>query len=143
MRNILSKREIVPSLSSKKYIKQCPKVLGEICDRLSLGTTLSQICSSTHLPDRRTVNRWQNSDPATAKLILNARKIGAWHLFDESLDRLKDATPQNILIEKELAHHIRWTISKLVPEVFGDKASPNVHLSGEKIEVVWAGTTNT
>ena len=81
--------------------------------------------------------------PATAKLILNARKIGAWHLFDESLDRLKDATPQNILIEKELAHHIRWTISKLVPEVFGDKSCPNVHLSGEKIEVVWAGTTNT
>ena len=31
-----------------------------------------------------------------------------------------NATPQTIQVERELAHHIRWTIAKLVPDVFGE-----------------------
>ena len=42
-------------------------------------------------------------------------------MFDEVTDRLMNATPQTIQVERELAHHVRWSISKLVPDVFSER----------------------
>ena len=128
------------NIQISKNLNMSPqKVIENVCEQLSLGQTLRQICQTKALPDRRTINRWQNKNPDTALKILTARKLGAWHLFDESIDRLRNASPQSIIVEREIAHHIRWTISKLVPEVFGDRKSPNLNVTGEKIEIVWAG----
>ena len=115
------------------------RVLKRICERLSLGETLTRICNSKDLPDRRTIIRWQNDDPDISSQILSARRIGAWNLFDETIDRLKNAKPQAIHKEREIAHHTRWVISKLIPDVFSEKRGPNVSVSGERIEIIWAG----
>ena len=126
------------SKHSQKSLISRQRVLNRVCERLSLGETLTKICNSKELPDRRTIIRWQKDDPDIFCQILKARKIGAWNLFDESIDRLKDAKPQFIHKEREIAHHVRWIISKLIPDVFSDKKSPNVSINGEQIEVVWA-----
>ena len=50
--------------------------------------------------------------------LLTARRLGGWAMFDEATDRLMNATPQTILVEQELARRVRWSFSKLVPDVF-------------------------
>ncbi len=47
------------------------------------------------------------------------------------------ATPQTIQVERELAHHIRWTISKPVPDVFGERKDRGMNISGQHITISW------
>ena len=113
------------------------EIIDEICARLSLGETLSRICTAPDLPNRRTIHRWAAKDSDLADRLLTARRLGAWALFDEATDRLMNATPLNIQVERELAHHIRWSISKLVPEVFSDRKDRGMNISGQHITISW------
>ena len=59
-------------------------------------------------------------------------------MFDEATDRLMNATPQTIQVERELAHHVRWTISKLVPDVFSEAGKDRgMNISGQNITISW------
>ena len=113
------------------------EIIGEICERLSLGETLSRISTSPHLPNRRTIHRWAAKDSDLADRILTARRLGGWALFDQATDRLMNATPQTIQVERELAHHVRWSIAKLVPDIFGERKDRGVNVSGQHITISW------
>ena len=116
------------------------EIIDEVCERLALGETLSRICAARDLPDRRTINRWAVKDSDLADRILTARRLGGWAMFDEATDRLMNATPQTIQVERELAHHVRWSISKLVPDVFGERKDRGVNVSGEHVTITWLGS---
>ena len=113
------------------------EIIDEVCERLALGETLSRICAARDLPDRRTINRWAVKDSDLADRILTARRLGGWAMFDEATDRLMNATPQTILVERELAHHVRWSISKLVPDVFSERKDSGMNISGQNITISW------
>ena len=116
-------------------------IIDVICEQLALGKTLSCICSSNAMPDRRTVNRWAATDSDLADRILTARRLGAWSLFDETTDRLMTATPQTVQVERELAHHVRWTISRLMPEVFSEqRRNPSLNVTGNNFTIRWMST---
>ena len=114
------------------------EIIDEVCERLALGETLSRICTAPDLPDRRTIHRWAAKDGNIADRILTARRLGGWAMFDEATDRLMNATPQTIQVERELAHHVRWSISKLVPDVFSEKGKDRgMNISGQHITISW------
>ncbi len=114
------------------------EIIDEVCERLALGETLSRICAARDLPDRRTIHRWAAKDGDIADRILTARRLGGWAMFDEATDRLMNATPQTIQVERELAHHVRWSISKLVPDVFSEKGKDRgMNISGQHITISW------
>ena len=114
------------------------EIIDEVCERLALGETLSRICAARDFPDRRTINRWAVKDRDLADRILTARRLGGWAMFDEATDRLMNATPQTIQVERELAHHVRWTISKLVPDVFSEASKDRgMNISGQNITISW------
>ena len=62
-------------------------------------------------------------------------------MFDEVTDRLMNATPQTIQVERELAHHVRWSISKLVPDVFGERKDRGMNISGHHITISWMNSS--
>ena len=116
-------------------------VIDVVCEQLALGKTLSRICSSNAMPDRRTIHRWAAKDSDLADRILTARRLGGWAMFDEATDRLMNATPQTIQVARELAHHVRWTISKLVPEVFSEqRRNPALNVTGNNFTIRWMST---
>ena len=118
------------------------EIIDEICERLSLGETLSRISTSPHLPNRRTIHRWAAKDSDLADRILTARRLGGWAMFDQATDRLMEATPQTIQVERELAHHVRWSISKLVPDVFSEKGKDRgMNISGQHITISWMNSS--
>ncbi len=118
-------------------------IIDVICEELALGKTLSRICSSKAMPDRRTIHRWAAKDSNLADRILTARRLGAWSMFDEMTDRLMNATPQTIQVERELAHHARWSISKLLPEVFSEqRRNPSLNVTGNNFTIRWMSTSD-
>lgn len=50
--------------------------LDEICERLSLGEPLAQICRSEGMPDRSTVHRWADGNEEISQRIARAREDG-------------------------------------------------------------------
>ena len=113
------------------------EIIVEVCERLALGETLSRICAAPDLPNRRTIHRWAAKDSDLTDRILTARRLGGWAMFDEATDRLMNATPQTIQVERELAHHVRWSIAKLVPDIFGERKDRGVNVSGQHITISW------
>lgn len=134
-------KEAVQSMSDKRELSDMTtrreETIDTVCERLALGKTLSQVCRSADMPDRRTVQRWAAKDAGLAQRLLTARRLGAWAMFDESTDRLKNATSQNIQVEREFALHVRWTLSKLVPDVFSERRDASLNLADNKITISW------
>ena len=51
-------------------------ILAEVCERLSQGEPLAQICRDLHMPDRATVWRWAEADESVMQRIAQARVKG-------------------------------------------------------------------
>lgn len=63
-------------------------LFAEICERLSKGEPLAQICRDEHMPDPATVWKWQQADADVTQGIARARETG----FDQiALDALRIA----------------------------------------------------
>jgi hypothetical protein len=59
--------------------------MDEICDRLSNGEPLEEICRDGHMPSSETVRQWQNRDDAFAKRVATAREVGFDAIAAEAL----------------------------------------------------------
>lgn len=72
--------------------KYTPELVAEICERLSNGEPLAQICRGEHMPDPATVWRWKSEDNSIAQDIARARELGFDAIADETLSIADDGT---------------------------------------------------
>jgi hypothetical protein len=98
------------------------KISEEICERLSEGESLIQICRDPHMPSRTTVLGWQKTDPDFRSRCAHAREAqGEWTAEDiaeterELREGLIDAQTAKVLISSK-----QWRAAKLKPKVYGD-----------------------
>jgi hypothetical protein len=117
-----------------------PNVARQICEQLSEGVPLRQICRQEGFPAWRTVYDWMRKDQALATAIAHAREIGQDAIAEE-IYRLVEAEPARIYDEKGNsridAGHVAWVrvqadiklklLAKWNPKRYGDK----VELSGD------------
>jgi hypothetical protein len=64
----------------------------EICERLSVGDTLRQICRDEHMPNWRAVYQWMEKDAEFATRIAQARETGFDAIAEGTLDIADNAT---------------------------------------------------
>ena len=62
-----------------------PPLTEEICQRLSKGEPLAQICRDPHMPERTVVYDWANEDKDLAQRIAHAREKGFDAIAEECL----------------------------------------------------------
>ena len=117
--------------------KLTAKIETELMRRLQRGETLSRISHDINMPSRETVNRWQRGDDDFDDGINRARREGAWCLFDRSMDLLDNCRTDEIQVVREKMTHLRWCMTKMAPEEFGDSTKLRV----EKVEPVYAQIT--
>ncbi len=70
------KDPLVPKLPVGRPSKNTPELRQEICDRLSKGEPLAQICRDEWMPAWRTVYGWIDADAEFSADILSARARG-------------------------------------------------------------------
>jgi terminase small subunit-like protein len=98
--------------------------LGEaICDALADGMSLNEICKVEGMPNRRTVQRWADSDAVFAAKCERAREAHADHVNDRMAsienDVLSGVTPPDAA--RVAISSMQWRASKMAPKRYGDK----------------------
>jgi len=65
--------------------KYTPELAAEICERLSNGEPLRQICRDDHMPAWTAVYAWSAKDPELSERIARAREMGFDAIAEETL----------------------------------------------------------
>lgn len=115
----------------------------EICRRISLGETLSQVCRDESMPDRTRVREWRMEHSVFATQYAEARLLMYEVIADECYDIVDEGRNDWIVreirnskgevtgTERVVNHeHInrsrlrfdmrRWHLSKVLPKIYGD-----------------------
>ena len=66
--------------------KHTPELAEEICERLSTGETMRQICRDEHMPHWTQVYEWLARDDSLSLRVARAREAGFDALAEEALD---------------------------------------------------------
>lgn len=118
-----------------------------ICERLSIGQSLREICRDPKMPGLTTVMAWVRDNEEFQKQYARAREIQAEYLVDEIIAIADDGTNDWMLrqtVEGEETvlrlEHInrsrlridarKWAASKMAPKKYGDKFEHDVNLNG-------------
>lgn len=111
-----------------------------ILDRLAAGESLNAICKADGMPDRRTVQRWQEDDTGFDAAVTHAREVGFHSMAEEAL---REATACTDPQKGRLAFDARrWYLGKLSNAFSDNKPQAHKHehdLSDKAKE--WLGQT--
>jgi hypothetical protein len=125
-------------------------IADEICERISGGETLNQICRDEHMPARGTVVKWtQSHEHATFGLAYARARIAQLEFWaDQVIDCADDSSrdyidrvgkdgavtrvfdAENVNRSRLRIDARRWLLSKLSPGKYGDFQKTQVELSG-------------
>ena len=103
------------------------EIAAEICYRLSLGETLTHICTTPGMPAPPTVCAWAGPDgvPGFAELYARARDRGIDAQVDEMMevarDQKLDSNHKRVLVDA-----IKWRAGKMAPKRYGDRVAHEV-----------------
>lgn len=78
--------------------KYTPELADEICQRLSNGEPLRQICRDDHMPAWQKIYEWMHKDPNLSGSIAHARDQGADAIAEDILNEINQE-PERILSE--------------------------------------------
>ena len=116
-----------------------PEIADTICERLSLGQSLREICRDAGMPNKATVLRWLAQDEGFRQRYAQAREVQADHFADEILEIADDgrndwmerngdeggagmaANHEHIQRSKLRIDSRKWLMSKVAPKKYGDR----------------------
>jgi len=78
--------------------KYTPELADEICQRLSNGEPLRQICRDDHMPAWQKIYEWMHKDPNLSGAIAHARDQGGDAIAEDILNEISQE-PERILTE--------------------------------------------
>jgi hypothetical protein len=130
-----------------------PEIAAKICDRMIEGESLLKICAENGMPDRTTIYRWLEGRNEFRDRYARAREAQAHYYFELIRDIAFD-DDGDFFIEngKMVADHARvqrarlkvdalkWTSSKLLPRIYGDKPAPEAERA-EPLVISWIERT--
>jgi hypothetical protein len=107
-----------------------PEVGRQICEQLSAGKNLSEICAQADYPDRSTVRLWCVRDPAFREMYLVARQAWADCLAEDVID-IGDAVKGSdnnaeVQAAKLASDNRRWVASRLLANRWGDRLQQEI-----------------
>lgn len=109
-----------------------------VLERLAEGESLSAICSDSDMPNRSTIQRWQNDDAEFDAAVTRAREIG----FEQRAERAvleaktaEDPSKGRLAFDAE-----RWYLGKLSNAFSDNKPTSHKHEHGLSDEAkAWLG----
>lgn len=115
------------------------EVITELCDRIALGESLRQICSSDHMPGMTTILRAlsaENNEDFRVRYARAQTQRGE-NIMSELLV-LCDTPPKDNVEAQHRRLQVdtrKWVISKLYPRKYGEKVE-TIHSGEVKLEKV-------
>jgi hypothetical protein len=110
------------------------QVRERILEMLLEGKSLAAICKMDGMPDRRTVQRWQNDEADFGAAVTHAREEGFQLLADEARRKAhatEDAAKGRLAFDAD-----RWYLGKLSNAFSDNKALKHEHSGSVGIKVI-------
>ena len=122
-----------PSKKRGRPILYSQNLASEFCCRIADGASERKVCESEDMPDRKTIQRWVESNEDFCRQYARAREERGWTLAEAALAVCDEAVP---LVETQHGKYydagavankrlrvdtLKWFASKLAPKVFGEK----------------------
>lgn len=98
-----------------------PELANTICDRLSNGEALKDICTEDEMPGETTVRRWRDADEDFRAMYARAREASGDALAAQAVQIALSATPDGAAVARLGFDALRWYASKLAPKVYGER----------------------
>jgi hypothetical protein len=97
------------------------RLVDRICDRLADGEPLARICREPGMPDRATVQRWRQADPAFDAMFRIAQEEGWRELAHQLVAEVEAALAVGASVKRvRLIFDVRrWVLARQAPEFFG------------------------
>jgi len=113
--------------------------LDKISTELEKGIPLTKICKDKTMPSLSTVYKWMREDDKIYLTVMKARRIGAFTLLDEINEELANPkSNQEMMYWREKLTHVRWMVSKLISDIFGEKSKQEIK-QDNTITIRWGG----
>lgn len=122
-----------PAPTKKRRLKRCPALENKILSGLEMGLSLNRACDGEIDPAQ--VLRWVKQCLDFAQKYAQAREIGFLGKLDRILDLLEEAHraardpeygSQRLMAIKLEIDTLKWVLGKMLPKIYGDKASVQV-----------------
>jgi hypothetical protein len=113
----------------------------EVKGLIMQGHSILQACNEAQV-SRATLYRKMNEDEELANEIATAQRQSAEKALEDVetmyVDILSGAKKYDPNVLRDYATHIRWKVSKVLPERFGDaKSKAGVEINDGSIRIVW------
>lgn len=92
-----------------------------ICEQLTNGESLRQICAAEGMPHRVTVLRWLDVHEEFAAKYARAREAQADYMDDLILETANACTAETAIADRVRVGAYQWRASKLLPKKYGEK----------------------
>jgi hypothetical protein len=102
-----------------------PTVGQEICERISSGELVKDVCASLGIP-RFTLSGWVDRNPEFATAYARAREMQADAHFDLAIQSAREATPENAQAARVKMDAEKWAAAKLRPHAYGDRQQTEI-----------------
>ena len=104
------------------------EIANEICERISEGESLREICKSDKMPGRTTVGEWLESNNDFRSKYARARELQGDHMDDKILTAANDCLKGTIdpQCARVAIMAYQWRASKLAPKKYGEKIEHEV-----------------
>lgn len=89
-----------------------------ICERLTLGESLREICRDDGMPSEAAVRSWVVTHQEFGARYVRARDMGLDHLAERLIDQLEESG--DVQRDRLRFDQVRWYLSKLAPKRYGD-----------------------
>ena len=105
----------------------------EICRRIALGETLTEICDSPDMPHRDRIYAWRASNKEFSDAYALAREDQAHSWADKIKDLLKETDSTNWKAHQVKINALEWLCARLHPHQYSDKLqiTADVSVTGE------------
>ena len=112
-----------------------PHIVTSICNLLVKGYSTNKICKMKGMPSRVTLGKWLVKYPEFAVEYLKAKQIQTYFNVDdcrEIADDCDDTSASAVAKAKLQVDVLKWEATKMLPKIYGDKASLQIE---DKMEV--------
>jgi hypothetical protein len=111
------------------------KLANAICDELTEGRSLRQICASEGFPNRQSVLNWLAANEGFSAKYARAREQQADLMDDKIIEAAEACDEDNYQSTKVKIGAYQWRASKLAPKKYGDKVE-NIHNGSVGVQLI-------
>jgi hypothetical protein len=117
----------------KPPVEFSPELFSLICERLSLGETLTSICKQDGMPTPRAVQLWAAADEGRGSQFARARADGFDALASDTLDIADSSTPDDAQCAKLRVDTRLKLLAKWDPKRYGDRMQIDADVTVETL----------